>query len=230
MTSLEKASDKLSGTAQKSPRKFAPETQKKREKALRNKRERILNAALSLFAQQGVSGTTVEQIAEKAEVSKSNLLYYFSSKDQLYLDVIKQLLDVWLAPLQSFSAEQNAMDTLSNYIRVKLEMSRDNPAESKLFCMEVVQGAPLLLNELESPLCRLMEAKVQVINDWIEQGQLKPTDPYHLIFSIWAITQHYADFSVQIRAVTGKDLSDKAFFASTLDSVTHLILDGIRMT
>lgn len=221
---------KAQPAANKTPRKFAPETQKKRDKALKNKRERVLKSALTLFAQQGVSGTTVEQIAEKAEVSKSNLLYYFSNKDQLYLDVIKQLLNVWLAPLQSFSAEQNAIDTLTDYIRVKLEMSRDNPAESKLFCMEVVQGAPLLLNELESPLCKLMEAKVQVINDWIAQGQLKPTDPYHLIFSIWAITQHYADFSVQIRAVTGKDLKDKAFFGSTLKSVTSLILDGIRMT
>ena len=93
--------------------------------------------------------------------------------------------------------------------------------------MEVVQGAPLLLNELESPLCELVDAKVKVINSWIEQGKLLPVDPYHLIFSIWAITQHYADFNVQIKAVTGNDLNQPEFFNRTLASVKQIILGGI---
>ena len=107
-------------------------------------------------------------------------------------------------------------------------MSRDNPAESKLFCMEVVQGAPLLIKELETPLKTLLDAKSAVINEWIKAGKLKPVDPIHLIFSIWAITQHYADFSVQIKAVTGKDLSDPVFFDSTLSNIQRIILDGLK--
>ena len=198
------------------------------EQALLEKRSRIMEAALSLFSKNGVSGTTVEQVSELANVSKSNLLYYFKSKDGLYLSVITHLLDVWLTPLQSFSAEQEPIETLSEYIKVKLEMSRDNPAESKLFCMEVVQGAPLLIKELETPLKALLDAKSAVINEWINTGKLKPVDPIHLIFSIWAITQHYADFSVQIKAVTGKDLSDSTFFDSTLSNIQHIILDGLK--
>ena len=67
-----------------------------------------------------------------------------------------------------------------------------------------------------------------MIRAWINQGQLDEVDPYHLIFSIWAITQHYADFGVQVKAVTGKDLNDPDFFQSTLSSVTHIILGSIR--
>ncbi len=212
----------------KTGRSFSPTTQKRRAEALHAKRSRIMQAALSLFAKNGVSGTSVEQISELADVSKSNLLYYFKSKEQLYLDVITHLLDVWLTPLQSFSAEQDPIETLSEYIKVKLEMSRDNPAESKLFCMEVVQGAPLLIKELETPLKELLDAKSAVINAWIDAGKLKPVEPYHLIFSIWAITQHYADFSVQIKAVTGKDLSNAAFFNSTLDNIKRILLDGLK--
>jgi TetR/AcrR family transcriptional regulator len=212
----------------KTVRAFSPKTQKRREKALQEKRTRIMDAALSLFAKNGVNGTTVEQVSELANVSKSNLLYYFKSKEGLYLSVITHLLDVWLTPLQSFSAEQDPIETLSDYIKVKLEMSRDNPAESKLFCMEVVQGAPLLIKELETPLKTLLDAKSAVIIEWIEAGKLKPVDPIHLIFSIWAITQHYADFSVQIKAVTGKDLSDPAFFESTLSNIQHIILGGLK--
>lgn len=212
----------------KTGRSFSPTTQKRRAEALQAKRSRIMQAALSLFAKNGVSGTSVEQISELADVSKSNLLYYFKSKEQLYLDVITHLLDVWLTPLQSFSAEQDPIETLSEYIKVKLEMSRDNPAESKLFCMEVVQGAPLLIKELETPLKELLDAKSAVINAWIDAGKLKPVEPYHLIFSIWAITQHYADFSVQIKAVTGKDLSNAAFFNNTLDNIKRILLDGLK--
>lgn len=212
----------------KAGRSFSPTTQKRRAEALQAKRSRIMQSALSLFAKNGVSGTSVEQISELADVSKSNLLYYFKSKEQLYLDVITHLLDVWLTPLQSFSAEQDPIETLSEYIKVKLEMSRDNPAESKLFCMEVVQGAPLLIKELETPLKELLDAKSAVINAWIDAGKLKPVEPYHLIFSIWAITQHYADFSVQIKAVTGKDLSNAAFFNSTLDNIKRIILEGLK--
>ncbi|MEC8787544.1 MAG: TetR family transcriptional regulator, partial [Pseudomonadota bacterium] len=112
-------------TITKSARAFSPTTQKRREKALLEKRTRIMDAALSLFSKNGVSGTTVEQVSELANVSKSNLLYYFKCKEGLYLSFITHLLDVWLTPLQSFSAEQDPIETLSDYIKVKLEMSRD---------------------------------------------------------------------------------------------------------
>lgn len=217
-----------SNTRGKTVRAFSPMAQKRRNKALQEKRNRIMQAALTLFSKNGVSGTTVEQISALANVSKSNLLYYFKSKDGLYLAVITHLLDVWLTPLQAFSVEQAPIETLSEYIKVKLEMSRDNPAESKLFCMEIVQGAPLLIKELETPLKSLLDAKSAVINEWIVSGRLNPIDPIHLIFSIWAITQHYADFSVQIKAVTGKDLSDPAFFESTLQNIQHIILGGLK--
>ncbi|MBU2978833.1 HTH-type transcriptional regulator RutR [Alteromonas sp. C1M14] len=212
----------------KTPRTFSPMAQKRREQALQEKRTRIMDAALTLFSKNGVSGTSVEQISELADVSKSNLLYYFKSKEGLYLDVITHLLEVWLRPLQRFSPEQDPIETLSEYIKIKLEMSRDNPAESKLFCMEVVQGAPLLIKELQTPLKNLLDDKSAVINAWIAAGKLKPIAPYHLIFSIWAITQHYADFSVQIKAVTGKDLQDPVFFDETLLTITRILLDGLK--
>ena len=88
--------------------------------------------------------------------------------------------------------------------------------------------APLLIKELETPLKALLDAKSAVINEWITAGKLNAVEPVHLIFSIWAITQHYADFSVQIKAVTGNDLSDPVFFESTLKNIQHIILDGLQ--
>jgi TetR/AcrR family transcriptional regulator len=213
--------------SKKSSRTISASVIKRRKTAKESKRKVIMQAALDLFSISGVHGTSIEQVAAHAKVSKTNLLYYFNSKEQLYLAVLQQLLDVWLQPLQSFSIEQDPMVAIRHYIRVKLELSRDNPAESRLFCMEILQGAPVLLGELKSPLRELIEAKVQVIRTWIEAGKLAPVDPYHLIFSIWATTQHYADFRVQVEAVTGKNLNDPTFFAEALHNVQTIILGGI---
>ena len=60
---------------------------------------------------------------------------------------------------------------------------------------------------METDLRYLVEDKVRVIDKWIQQGRLAKIDPYHLIFSIWSLTQHYADFDVQVQAVTGQKTS-----------------------
>lgn len=201
---------------------------RRRSKAKENKRKMIMQSALELFSRGGVHGTSVEQVAAHADVSKTNLLYYFSSKEQLYLEVLQQLLDVWLVPLKGFNIEQDPIAAISDYIKVKLELSRDHQAESRLFCMEILQGAPLLLGELKSPLKALIESKVEVIKTWIKMGKLAPIDPYHLIFSIWATTQHYADFRTQVEAVSDKNLDDPLFFADALHNVQSIILGGVR--
>ncbi|WP_133502361.1 HTH-type transcriptional regulator RutR [Marinomonas balearica] len=212
----------------KPERAFSVDTVRRRSEAKQSKQNRIMEAALTLFSRYGLGGTSIDQVAELADVSKSNLLYHFNSKEQLYIEVIKRVLDVWITPLAGFSEDQEPMEAISNYIRIKLEMSRDFPEESRLFCMEVVQGAPLLSDELKTPLHDLVETKVSVINAWIKAGKMKRIDPYHLLFSIWATTQHYADFAVQIEAITGKNLNNKAFFDETLNTLYQLILNGIK--
>ncbi|MDD9976575.1 MAG: TetR family transcriptional regulator C-terminal domain-containing protein, partial [Boseongicola sp.] len=47
----------------------------------------------------------------------------------------------------------------------------------------------------------LVDEKASIIQQWIDDGKLARIDPHHLIFSIWATTQHYADFDVQVRMV-----------------------------
>jgi TetR/AcrR family transcriptional regulator len=60
--------------------------------------ERILDAGLSVFARHGFSGARIDRIAEAAEMSKPNLLYYFRSKEELYRAVLTRTLDMWLKP------------------------------------------------------------------------------------------------------------------------------------
>lgn len=166
-------------------------------------RTTILEAALDVFSKFGFRGSTLDQIADTAGLSKPNLLYYFSSKEAIYLELLEQLLATWLDPLRTMDPDGNPIDEIMGYVRRKMDMSRDFPRESRLFANEMLQGAPHIQNDLTGDLKTLVDEKTKILKAWHEQGKIADVDPYHLIFSIWALTQHYADFDVQVRAVLG---------------------------
>ncbi|MBS8225079.1 TetR family transcriptional regulator C-terminal domain-containing protein [Vannielia litorea] len=161
----------------------------------------ILDAALDVFSANGFRGATVDQIAKAAGLSKPNLLYYFPSKEAMHQTLLAGLLDTWLAPLRALDPEGDPVEEILSYAGRKLEMSREMPRESRLFANEVLQGAPNLEGVLKAHLKPLVDEKAAVIAGWSADGRLAPLHPYHLIFSIWALTQHYADFDVQVRTV-----------------------------
>ncbi|HHL2501184.1 TPA: HTH-type transcriptional regulator RutR [Yersinia enterocolitica] len=206
----------------------APEIKpSRRSKAGAAKRQLIMTAALDLFSLYGIHGTSLDQVAERADVSKTNLLYYFPSKEALYIAVLKDILAIWLAPLKALQADQQPIDAIRHYIALKLAVSRDHPQASRLFCLEMIQGAPLLKQELVGELKTLFDDKALIIRRWMDDGLIADVEPQHFIFMLWATTQHYADFSAQIEAISGKNLSDKEFFQQTVESVQQLVIGGI---
>jgi TetR/AcrR family transcriptional regulator len=189
----------------------------------RNK-ETILAAALDVFSASGFRGATVDQIAAKSEMSKPNLLYYFRRKEDIYVALLEHTLTDWLEPLHALDPDGDPLAELSRYIAVKLEMSDANPKASRLFANEILHGAPMIEKFLKGPLKLLVSEKATVIQSWIVQGKLAPVDPYHLIFAIWAITQHYADFAVQVDAVMGHKVGP----SSAQRAVTEILLRGLK--
>ena len=192
------------------------------------KREIILDAALEVFSANGFRGATIDQIAEAAGMSKPNLLYYFRRKEDIHRTLIQRLLDTWLAPLREMDADGDPLTELRSYIRRKLEMARDFPRESRLFANEMLQGAPHVMPMLVGELKTLVDEKVEVLRVWMKAGRLARTDPWHLIFAIWATTQHYADFDVQVRAVLGPDRGGDGRFEDAARVLEQLFINGLR--
>ncbi len=193
----------------------------------REKRENILEAALDIFSSYGFRGATVDQIAVCAQMSKPNLLYYFSSKDDMLHSLLDRLLENWLAPLREFDGEGEPLEEIKKYINRKLEMARDYPRESRLFASEILQGAPHMQEILGLQLKHLVDEKVAVIQDWIDQGKLAHCNPYHLIFSIWSTTQHYADFDAQLRALLGNERYSETRFDDARQYLEVLFVHGL---
>ena len=168
----------------------------------RERRAAILAAGLGVFARAGYEGATLDAVAAAAGLSKPNLLYYFPSKAAVYRAILDGLLDDWLAPLRALDPEGEPLAQMLAYVRAKLVLSREAPAASRLFAGEVLRGAPALEGGF-ADLRALVDDRARVIGHWMEGGALAPSDPHHLVMSIWALTQHYADFEVQVRAVLG---------------------------
>lgn len=179
------------------------ETAPRPSRIQRRNRRIILEAALDAFSQHGYRGATLDQISDLAGLSKPNILYYFSGKEEIHVTLLSQLMDTWLAPLRDLDPKGDPLAEILRYVHRKLEMSRTFPRESRLFANEMLQGAPRMRPELEGGLKDLVDRSAAIIEGWIAEGRIASVDPRHLIFSIWATTQHYADFEAQVQVLMG---------------------------
>jgi TetR/AcrR family transcriptional regulator len=191
---------------------------------------RLLQAAETVFAERGFSGATTAEIAARAKLPKANLHYYFRTKAELYRAVLANMLELWLNELDRFTAERDPSEVVAEYIAAKLNWSRRRPNASKVFANEILHGAPFLKSYLARDLRQRVEDKAGVVRCWIDQGKMRPLDPKHFVFQLWAVTQHYADFEVQVRAVLGRRRLTEADFADAAANITQLILQGALMS
>jgi TetR/AcrR family transcriptional regulator len=193
---------------------------------LRNE-ARILDAAQDVFATYGYEGSTIDEVAARAGISKANLHYYYKRKKDLYLAVLRRTLEIWLVPLRELDRNGDPALEIGNYIAQKVDLSRKFPAASRVFANEIVQGAPFLKGYLRKELRAVVKRKAAVIQHWIDQGKVTPVDPYHLIFLIWAATQHYADFAPQVKAVMNVPRMTQGHFRKIEQSLSRIILNGV---
>lgn len=204
------------------------DTTQRKTRIQRENRQRILEAALDIFSSYGFRGATIDQIAKVAGMSKPNVLYYFRGKEDMQLSLFDRLLEIWLDPLHALDADGEPLDEIRKYINRKLDMAREYPRESRLFASEVLQGAPLMQERLGSELKLLVDDKVKVLQKWMDQGRLAKCSPYHLIFSIWSTTQHYADFDAQLRAILTTEKYNDSRFEDAAQYLELLFVDGLK--
>jgi len=199
-----------------------------RRQEIRSQNERlILQAAEKVFAEAGFGGATMQLIADMAGLPKANLHYYFATKEDLYRRVVRDIFEIWLHAADSFDKAPSPAEGIAAYIDAKMEISRRHPHGSKVWASEVMHGAPVIQDYLETTLRDWTEGRVAVIDRWIAAGKMAPVDARHLLYMLWAATQHYADFGHQIETLNGgKPLTDRQW-AQAKASVQQIILRGI---
>ena len=186
----------------------------------------ILRAAERVFARAGFQGATMAEIAEEAGLPKANLHYYFGNKKDLYSAVLAGVLRDWLDPIEVLTAQADPHEALTHYIRRKMALSVERPDASRVFANELLHGAPVVGESLRRELRSIVKRKAAVIDGWIAQGRMAPVDSTHLFFTIWAATQTYADFDVQVKAVLGRTALTTRDHDRAAQHVVNIILRG----
>jgi TetR/AcrR family transcriptional regulator len=187
----------------------------------------ILQAAEKVFAEAGFGGATMQLIADLAGLPKANLHYYFATKEDLYRRVVQNIFEIWLHAADSMDKAEGPVEGIGAYIDAKMEISRRHPDGSKVWASEVMHGAPVIQDYLETTLREWTAGRSGLIQRWIEEGKMAAVNPDHLLYMLWATTQHYADFGHQIETLNGgKPLSDAQWRAAKT-SVKTMILRGI---
>ena len=195
---------------------------------IRRENERlILDAAERVFAEAGFGGATMQLIADMAGLPKANLHYYFPTKEALYRRVVQNIFEIWLDAASSFDEAAGPVEGIGAYVEAKMDISRRHPHGSKVWAAEVMHGAPVIQDYLETTLRDWTEGRIAVIQRWIDDGKMAPINPRHMLYMLWATTQHYADFGHQIETLNaGQPLTDRQWREAT-DSVKQIILRGI---
>jgi len=187
----------------------------------------ILQAAEKVFAEAGFGGATMQLIADVAGLPKANLHYYFPTKEALYRQVVENIFQDWLKAADVFDAAPGPVEGIGAYIDAKMEISRRHPDGSKVWASEVMHGAPVIQDYLETTLVDWTEGRMQVIRRWIDEGKMDPVDPRHLLYMLWATTQHYADFGHQIETLNGGAPLSERQWTEAKATVKAIILQGI---
>ena len=188
------------------------------------RRDQILRAAEAEFEKYGYEGARIQRIADLAEVPKANVHYYFASKATLYDAVLSNVVDLWNAALAPIDAAADPATVLEDYIRMKVELTRLYPAATRIFAQEMLGGWQHLSEHLKRETRAWTEHLATEIENWIRQERMLPVDPFHLIFVIWATTQHYAESGTQVKSIYRKNSLTRQDHDRLADSLVTMVL------
>lgn len=186
----------------------------------------IIEVASEQFATQGYAATKMIDIAKAADIPKANVFYYFSSKDKLYYAVLQTVTQPLLEASRPIEELSDPVEALSQYIEAKLRISRDHPHASKVFANEVMSGAKALPKDIGDELFKQAQMMMDKFSTWSQLGFMDDVPPQHLMFTIWAATQTYADFGWQICNVMQKEQLDNEDYRLAAEFLTQLVIKG----
>jgi len=192
--------------------------------------EKILVAAQDEFIINGYKGATVQSIADQANLPKANVLYYFKNKENIYHAVLEQTLNMWDQGIGDIKYEDGPKLAIEKFVAAKINMSFKYPKASKIYAMEIIQGAQHLKEFARTYLRKWVREKAKIFQRWADEGKMNHIDPVSLIFLIWSSTQHYADFETQILTIMNRADYEEEDAEQVTKFLTDFILRGTGIT
>ena len=149
------------------------------------KRERILAAALKLFAHEPYQAVTMDRVAESAEVAKGTLYLYFPSKDALYLGILSAELDSAYQTQQTTADPKlPVVERVRRSIAVTVEFYDQRRDFLRFYATEEPRLAEARNRIIEASRERNFNFFASLIEEGIRAGEFAPVDPRLATFAI----------------------------------------------
>ncbi|NML44523.1 TetR family transcriptional regulator [Ramlibacter sp. G-1-2-2] len=191
--------------------------------------DRIHAAGLEQFSRHGLQGTSTQDIAARAGISKQQLHYYIESKEALYESILRRTMQHWAhIGLNVDEDHSDPAVSLARLVQRKLDFTFEHPQVCRLFAGEILSGGHVI-RRIWKDGQPSVDAAAALVQSWVDAGKIAPIDPMYLLFHIWALTQHYADYEAQVRFFArwpdAKPLDRDAIRAE----ITALVLRGVGL-
>ncbi|MFZ0389109.1 MAG: TetR family transcriptional regulator [Calditrichia bacterium] len=198
--------------------------------------QKIIEAATAVFLQKGKQGARMQEIADRAGINKALLHYYFRSKDQLYQQVFNhQVRQIMLDIFQSMPLHQNFREYLQFFIEEYISRLHRSPQIVRFMLWEIDNEA----DNLKTALSELFRSPAQApprefilrIQQAVEKREIRPLDPYHLLFNILGMCLYVFTARPILQAIFPEvETTSEAFVQKRKQEIFELVWRGIRTT
>ncbi len=169
----------------------------------------ILEAARKVFTEKGLDGARMQEIADRANINKAMLHYYFRSKDKLFESVFKAAFnEFWPEITKSINESANVEDFLKRAISSYVDLFMDKPF-LPIFILSEVNRTPDRLESLIREGGVNPHLIVEYLKEQMDLGKLKAMDPKELLVNV---------ISLCIFPFAGKPLIERMIFQGDKES------------
>ncbi|WP_371371677.1 TetR/AcrR family transcriptional regulator [Sporomusa aerivorans] len=150
---------------------------------------KIIEAAIPLFATKGLACVSVKELADAAGVNIALISYYFGGKDNLYAFILERQLALLGDALDSISQEEiSPVMKIRRFADILLETYKQSPYIDRLFFMEILSPTKYFDSIVKTAASRLHVFLQDCIKKAVDQGEFRPgIDPKLAAMSLMKI-------------------------------------------
>jgi len=198
-------------------------SRKEKEEAFR--RDLVLDAAESLFAEKGFDGTTVSDIASRSELAKGSLYQLFQSKEEIISAIIRRKVDrIWGVLDEVFRMEVSALEKIRNIMRIKLKAVWESRHFARIFLHELRgfhwEIETPLLDAYRSEMHTMMGRIGELLAEGQQAGEFRRDLPPSVLF---AAMTGFSNAVIYAWLESGEEMD----IETALDEAVELFLHGV---
>jgi AcrR family transcriptional regulator len=172
-----------------------------------NTKDLILDVALHLFAEHGLAGTSLNDIADEVGIRRPSLLHHFPSKEALYKAVVMRSFADWFALVEEAVAgnDKQGWPQVERILRAAFQFFEEHPEFVRLARREALDGGPILSEELGVVLRPLFDRGANFLTREMDAGRLRRYDPRELLIMGYGAILSYLSDAALISSLVDDD-------------------------